>query len=121
MKLDFDLVRERRWARLEGARTDLIEARPGDNITLYGIGFGPVTPNILAGQIVQQTNALQSPFQVFFGGVQANVTYAGFAPGYVGLYQINVVVPNVGAGDAVPLTFTLGGTAGPQNLFIAVQ
>ncbi len=96
-------------------------ARAGDNITLYGVGFGPVTPNILAGQIVQQTNALQSPFQVFFGGVQANVTYAGLAPGYVGLYQINVVVPNVAAGDAVPLTFTLGGTAGPQNLFIAIQ
>jgi uncharacterized protein (TIGR03437 family) len=96
-------------------------ARAGDNITLYGIGFGPVTPNIAAGQIVQQTNALQSAFQVSIGGVAANVTYAGFAPGYVGLYQINVVVPNVVAGDAVPLTFTLGGTAGPQNLFIAIQ
>ncbi len=34
VKLDFDLVRERRWARLEGARTDLIEARPGDEITI---------------------------------------------------------------------------------------
>ena len=34
VKLDFDLVRERRWARLESARTDVTEARPGDNITL---------------------------------------------------------------------------------------
>jgi hypothetical protein len=32
VKLDFDLVRERRSARLEGARTDLTEARPGDQI-----------------------------------------------------------------------------------------
>jgi hypothetical protein len=32
MKLDFELVRERRWARLESARTDLSEARPGDQI-----------------------------------------------------------------------------------------
>ena len=32
VKLDFDLVRERRWARLESARTDLTEARPGDQI-----------------------------------------------------------------------------------------
>jgi hypothetical protein len=30
--LDFDLVRERRWARLESARTDVTEARPGDQI-----------------------------------------------------------------------------------------
>jgi SpoIVB peptidase S55 len=32
VKLDFDLVRERRWARLESARTDVSEARPGDEI-----------------------------------------------------------------------------------------
>jgi hypothetical protein len=34
VKLDFDLVRERRWARLESARTDVTEARPGQEITL---------------------------------------------------------------------------------------
>ena len=32
VKLDFELVRERRWARLESARTDVTEARPGDEI-----------------------------------------------------------------------------------------
>jgi hypothetical protein len=32
--LDFDLVRERRLARLESARTDVTEARPGDDITI---------------------------------------------------------------------------------------
>ena len=34
VNLDFDLVRERRWARLESARTDLTEARPGEEIML---------------------------------------------------------------------------------------
>src|SRR6202051_2841629 len=34
VKLDFDLVRERRWARLESARTSVTEARPGDVIML---------------------------------------------------------------------------------------
>jgi hypothetical protein len=34
VKLDFDLVRERRWARLESARTDVTEARPGEEIML---------------------------------------------------------------------------------------
>ena len=34
VKLDFDLVRERRWARLESARTDVTEARPGQDIML---------------------------------------------------------------------------------------
>ncbi|MGC2195326.1 MAG: SpoIVB peptidase S55 domain-containing protein [Terriglobales bacterium] len=34
VKLDFDLVKERRQARLESARTDLTEARPGDEINV---------------------------------------------------------------------------------------
>jgi hypothetical protein len=34
VNLDFDLVRERRWARLESARTDLTEVRPGEEIML---------------------------------------------------------------------------------------
>jgi len=34
VKLEFDLVRERRWARLESARTDVTEARPGEDIML---------------------------------------------------------------------------------------
>jgi hypothetical protein len=34
VKLDFDLVRERRSARLEASRTDVTEARPGDQITV---------------------------------------------------------------------------------------
>jgi hypothetical protein len=34
VQLDFNVVRERRWARLESARTDVTEARPGDEITI---------------------------------------------------------------------------------------
>ena len=34
IELDYDLVRERRWARVESARTDVTEARPGDTITI---------------------------------------------------------------------------------------
>ena len=96
-------------------------AQPGDNITLYGIGFGPVTPNIPAGQIVQQTDTLQSALKVFFAGVPATVNYSGLVVGYLGLYQFNVVVPAVAASDSVPVTFTLSGASGPQNLVIAIK
>ncbi len=34
VQLDFDLMRERRWARLESARTDVTEVRPGDDIVI---------------------------------------------------------------------------------------
>jgi len=37
VNLDFDIVHERRWARLESTRTDLTEARPGDDITIEAL------------------------------------------------------------------------------------
>ena len=50
VQLDFDLVRERRWARLEGARTDLIEARPGDEITIETV-LRPYRGEVILQQI----------------------------------------------------------------------
>ncbi len=94
-------------------------AKPGDIVTLYGIGFGPVIPNIPAGQIVEGSNKLASSFEMSIGGLPATVQYAGLAPNYTGLYQINVVVPNVSGNS--PLTFTLGATAGTQTLYLSVE
>ena len=96
-------------------------AQPGDEIVLYGIGFGAVMPNIPAGQLVQQANTLAAAFSISIGGVPvASVPYAGLAPNFTGLYQFNVVVPaNAGSG-AVPLTFSVGDTAGTQTLYLAV-
>jgi hypothetical protein len=37
VQLDFDLVKERRFARLENVRTDVTEARPGDEITVEAV------------------------------------------------------------------------------------
>lgn len=37
VELNFDLVRERRFARLESARTDVTEARPGDDIVIEAV------------------------------------------------------------------------------------
>jgi len=101
-----------------------VPSRPavaGDVITLYGIGFGSVVPNTPAGQIVQTTTTLALAFHLFFQSTEAQVTYAGLAPGVVGLYQFNVTVPKLSAGGNVPLTFTLGGASGAQALSIAVE
>jgi len=94
-------------------------AKPGDTIILYGVGFGPVSPSISAGQLVQQSNMLASSFQILVGGMPATVAYAGLAPSFTGLYQFDVTVPSVATG-AQPLTFTLGGNPGAQKLNIAV-
>jgi uncharacterized protein (TIGR03437 family) len=96
-------------------------AKPGETIIIYGVGFGSVTPNIPAGQIATQSNQLLMPLQVLFGQTPAQTPYFGLTPGFVGLYQFNVVVPAVPNNDLVPLTFNLGGVAGTQTLFIAVR
>jgi uncharacterized protein (TIGR03437 family) len=96
-------------------------AQPGDTVVLYGIGFGPVTPNLPIGQIVSQQNQLASPFQISVGGVSAKLVYDGLAPNYVGLYTFYLVVPDIAATGTAPLTFTVNGVSGTQTLTLAVQ
>jgi uncharacterized protein (TIGR03437 family) len=95
-------------------------AKPGDTIQVFGVGFGPVVPDTPAGQIAVGQTTLATAVSVTIGGAAAAVGYSGLAPGAVGLYQFNVTVPNVPNGDAA-LAITVGGTAIPQNLVIAVQ
>jgi uncharacterized protein (TIGR03437 family) len=89
-------------------------SKPGDVIMIFGIGFGPVTPNTPAGQIYPGNSTLTLPLQIYFGPTLATLQYSGLAPGLVGVYQFNVVVPNVPASDAVPVSFSLNGVIGAQ-------
>lgn len=95
-------------------------ANPGDIVTLYGVGFGPVTPNIPAGELAEQESTLALPLQLSIGGAPAVLLYDGLAPTYTGLYQFNITVPATAGGNA-PLTFSLNGVSGTQTLYIPVQ
>jgi uncharacterized protein (TIGR03437 family) len=96
-------------------------AKPGETIVIYGVGFGSVNPNIPAGEIATVTNQLSASLEILFGKTPATLPYFGLAPNFVGLYQFNVTVPAVPDNDLVPLSFNLGGVAGSQTLFSAVQ
>ena len=112
------------WVLPTGASagTSSRPARAGDFIVVWGVGFGPVTPNVPTGTIVQGLTTLNTPVQFSIGGVPATVLYQGLAPEEIGLYQFDLVVPNnVGAGNAVPLKFTQGGVSGTQTLYVAIQ
>jgi uncharacterized protein (TIGR03437 family) len=106
-------------------------AHPGDTIVLLGMGLGPVSPNVPAGQIAPQASTLLTLPTISFNATPATVTYAGLVAGTVGLYQINVVVPNVPmpAGqtynDAVDVTIVVNGVnlpsgVGPQTFTLPV-
>jgi uncharacterized protein (TIGR03437 family) len=58
---------------------------------------------------------------VTIGGAVATVLFSGLAPGFVGLYQVNALVP-AGAisGAAVPVTISVGG-AGSNTVTMAVR
>jgi hypothetical protein len=62
-----------------------------------------------------------NPVTVTIGGNPAQVLFAGLAPGYAGLYQVNVVVPEgVTPGANVPVILTTAAFSSPP-VTVAVQ
>ena len=98
-------------------------AAPGETLVMYGTGFGAVTPisAVVAGKVAQGVSALSTAVQFTVGGAQAEVGYAGLAPGLVGVYQFNVTVPANAANGDLAVAVTLGGAVLPQSLFLSVQ
>ncbi len=86
----------------------------GDEISIYATGLGATSPEVEAGDASPASPlavALLGP-DVRLGGVPLAVSYAGLAPGQVGVYQINArVPPKPPVGTEVPLTVTQGGAA----------
>lgn len=91
--------------------TDSNPIHLGDAITLYTTGLGavsPVVPNGTPGPSNPLANAIMVP-SVTLGGEPVSVSFAGLAPGEVGVYQINAIVPgNAPQGLNIPLTVTQG-------------
>ncbi|HTS30444.1 MAG TPA: proprotein convertase P-domain-containing protein [Bryobacteraceae bacterium] len=73
----------------------LAPARAGDVIAVYATGLGAVAPASSAGQggPTNPLSVVTQPVAASIGGVPALVTFAGLAPGYVGVYQVNIQVP----------------------------
>ena len=87
-------------------------ARIGEYISIYATGLGDVANRPALGSatpVAPYSTTLATP-EVTVGGVKATVTFSGLAPGYAGLYQINVQVPEgAPTGPEVPIVLTIGG------------
>jgi uncharacterized protein (TIGR03437 family) len=94
-------------------------ASAGDVLQLYCTGLGKVVasgsppgPALVTGKAAPANGSVLyrsavAP-QVSIGGVPATVLFSGIAPGFAGLYQIDVVVPaGVAPGDDVVVTIAM--------------
>jgi uncharacterized protein (TIGR03437 family) len=78
----------------------------GTKAFFYATGLGIMSPPVAdgAGEGATGTPTAESTPVVMIGGITAPVTFAGQAPGYPGVSQVNVTIPaNAPTGSAVSL------------------
>jgi uncharacterized protein (TIGR03437 family) len=68
-------------------------AAAGEIVILYASGLGGLTNSVAEYDWPTSANPTSVPIQVDVAGIQAAVLYAGAAPGYPGVYQINIMIP----------------------------
>ena len=98
-----------------------VAATAGDNVELFGVGFGPTSPAFSAGQAVPAgtSGVATQPIQLVINGLTLTPSFSGITE--AGLFQFNLTLPaGLGSGD-VPLTAMVGGVQTPANVVIAVQ
>jgi uncharacterized protein (TIGR03437 family) len=86
----------------------------GEYIELYGTGLGPVTNTPATGAPAPVSPLAQTtaPAAVTIGGMTAQVVYSGLSPNFVGLYQVDALVPaSAPVGPAVSVSVTIGNVA----------
>lgn len=92
-------------------------AAPGEWIVVFATGLGDVRGEPVAGEAARAAAAVL-PVRAMVGQSEAEVSYAGLAPGFAGLYQINLRIPTAVAGT-LPLRI-LAGSAESEPVPIAI-
>jgi uncharacterized protein (TIGR03437 family) len=85
-------------ALIAGTPTFVTQSNPvarGTAVQLFANGLGPVNNQPASGSPAPSTKTAStiSPATVTIGGQTAQVSYCGLAPGYPGLYEVDVTVP----------------------------
>ncbi len=96
-----------------------VAAKAGDVLELFGVGFGPTSPVVLAGKAYTGAAATTNPVVLSINNVAVTPTFAGLTS--AGLYQINLTIPaGLGSGD-VALQATVGGVQTPSGVVLSIQ
>ena len=92
-------------------------ATRGQVIQIYANGLGPVDNHPASGEPAPAALlTCNSNPSVTIGGSTAAVQFCGLAPGFVGLYQLNVIVPAGASTGTQPLVISMGGNSATINL-----
>ena len=97
-------------------------AKAGSMIIAYLTGSGPVSPAVSNGVAapISPPATVTSDKSATIGSTTATVSFAGLAPGFVGLLQMNIVVPSTLAAGDYPLTITIHGeTSNPGTISVS--
>jgi uncharacterized protein (TIGR03437 family) len=99
-----------------GTFSNSMPAHPGDILTVYATGLGAVNPTILSGHnsLDQLRFTVVQP-TVLIGNVPATVQFSGLTPSFPGVYQLNIVVPQVPTSNGVPLQIQMNGVTSPAT------
>jgi uncharacterized protein (TIGR03437 family) len=89
-----------------------------ETVLIYCTGLGAVKSPPVDGAPGSGQMTVNKPV-VTIGGADARVDFSGLAPGFVGLYQINAVVPSGLASGDQAVIVTMGGTASNSVLLPA--
>jgi len=75
--------------------TKIDPAKPGETLVAYALGLGPTQPPVSSGAAAPANPPAQLVDlpQITIDNQPATVLFAGLSPGFVGLYQLNFVVP----------------------------
>jgi uncharacterized protein (TIGR03437 family) len=88
-------------------------APKGSAVTLYVSGLGPVNNQPASGEPAPSDQAALATTKVTpivtIGGRPATIEYSGLAPGFVGLYQVNIRIPADAASGPQPLVISMNG------------
>jgi uncharacterized protein (TIGR03437 family) len=93
-------------------------ARAGRPLSIYCTGLGRVQGELAPGAPAPLSTVVPTlePVLVQFGGLLLAASFAGLAPGYVGLYQVNVVLPETLRPGQYFLALLAGGNRSNQVL-----
>lgn len=92
----------------------------GETILLFATGLGAVRPVVATGSGASGATPVDGEAAVSIGGRSAQVIYVGLAPGFAGLYQLNVVVPDGLPPGEARVTVSINGIAGLSDTTLAV-